>query len=124
MDVVGPDIELNGPDGLLARLQKAVLERALDAELTEHLGYERGDAAGNGSGNSRNGTTPKALHSETGSIDLEVPRDRVFILQQGRGSPSPNASVDNAGSWDAPWPGYSAPAALPGAMTAPSQPSP
>ena len=68
MDAVGPDIELNRPDGLLASLQKAVLERALDAELTEHLGYERGDAAGNGSGNSRNGTTPKALHTETGSI--------------------------------------------------------
>jgi putative transposase len=77
MDAVGPDIELNGPDGLLASLQKAVLERALDAELTEHLGYERGDAAGNGSGNSRNGTTPKTLHTETGSIDLEVPRDRA-----------------------------------------------
>lgn len=77
MDAVGPDIELNGPDGLLASLQKAVLERALDAELTEHLGYERGDAAGNGSGNSRNGTTPKTLHTGTGSIDLEVPRDRA-----------------------------------------------
>ena len=77
MDAVGPDIELNGPDGLLASLQKAVLERALDAELTEHLGYERGAAAGNGSGNSRNGTTPKTLHTETGSIDLEVPRDRA-----------------------------------------------
>lgn len=77
MDAVGPDIELNGPDGLLASLQKAVLERALDAELSEHLGYERGDAAGNGSGNSRNGTTPKTLHTETGSIDLEVPRDRA-----------------------------------------------
>ena len=77
MDAVGPDIELNGPDGLLASLQKAVLERALDAELTEHLGYERGDAAGNGSGNSRNGTTPKTLHTETSSIDLEGPRDRA-----------------------------------------------
>ena len=77
MDAVGPDIELNGPDGLLASLQKAVLERALDAELTEHLGYERGDAAGNGSGSSRNGTTPKTPHTETGSIDLEVPRDRA-----------------------------------------------
>ena len=52
---VGPDVQMSGPDGLLAQLSKAVLERALDAELTEHLGYERGDAAGHGTGNSRNG---------------------------------------------------------------------
>ena len=74
---VGPDVQMSGPDGLLAQLSKAVLEKALDAELTEHLGYERGDAAGHGTGNSRNGTTPKKLHTESGSIDLEVPRDRV-----------------------------------------------
>lgn len=68
--------DLLGPDGLLGQVTKAVLERALDEELTDHLGYEKGDAAGRGSGNSRNGTTPKRLHTEIGTIDLDVPRDR------------------------------------------------
>lgn len=68
--------ELLGPEGLLNQMTKAVLERALDEELTDHLGYEKGDGAGRGSGNSRNGTTPKKLHTDVGTIDLEVPRDR------------------------------------------------
>ncbi len=68
--------ELLGPDGLLNQVTKAVLERALDEELTDHLGYERGDPAGRGSGNSRNGTTPKRLHTDIGTVDLDVPRDR------------------------------------------------
>ena len=68
--------ELLGPDGLLSQVTKAVLERALDEELTDHLGYEKGDPAGRGSGNSRNGITPKRLHTDVGTIDLEVPRDR------------------------------------------------
>ena len=50
--------ELLGPDGLLSQVTKAVLERALDEELTDHLGYDRHDPVGRGSGNSRNGTTP------------------------------------------------------------------
>jgi transposase-like protein len=53
-----------------------VLERALDEELTFELGYERGDPAGRGSGNSRNGTTPKRVFTEIGPVDLDVPRDR------------------------------------------------
>lgn len=69
-------IELVGEGGLLAELTKRLLERALDEELTDHLGYERGDRAGRGSGNSRNGTTPKRVLSEVGPIDLEIPRDR------------------------------------------------
>lgn len=69
--------ELLGPDGLLSQVTKAVLERALEEELTDHLGYERHDPVGYGSGNSRNGTTPKQLHTEIGTIDeLAVPRDR------------------------------------------------
>ena len=52
------------------------MERALEEERTEHLGYERGDAAGRGSGNSRNGTTPKRLLTEIGAVDLDIPRDR------------------------------------------------
>jgi putative transposase len=53
-----------------------VLERALVEEMTGHLGYEKHDPAGRGSGNSRNGTTPKTLLTDVGAVDLEVPRDR------------------------------------------------
>lgn len=65
-----------GKDGLLAELTKRVVERALNAELDEHLGYERGDAQGNNSGNSRNGSTPKTVHTENGSVGIDTPRDR------------------------------------------------
>lgn len=69
--------ELLGPNGLLTDLTRRVLERALDEELTDHLGYERGDPAGRGSGNSRNGTTPKTVLTDAGAVDLAVPRDRA-----------------------------------------------
>lgn len=72
----GEERELFGPGGLIAAMAKAVLERALQAELTEHLGYDKHDVAGRGSGNSRNGTTPKTVHTEVGSVELDVPRDR------------------------------------------------
>ena len=68
--------ELLGPDGLLNHLTKAVLERALDEELTDHLGYDKHDPVGRGSGNSRNGTSPKMLLTEAGAVDLAIPRDR------------------------------------------------
>lgn len=70
-------VELLGEQGVLAQLTKRILERALDEELTEHVGYERGDAAGRGSGNSRNGTSPKRVLTEIGAVDLDVPRDRA-----------------------------------------------
>lgn len=69
-------LELLGEGGVIASLTKMILERALDEELTEHLGYERGDQVGRGSGNSRNGATPKRVLTEIGAVDLEVPRDR------------------------------------------------
>jgi transposase-like protein len=69
-------VELLGPVGLLSQVTKAVLERALDEELTGHLGYEKHDPAGRGSGNSRNGSTGKTLLTEVGGIELDVPRDR------------------------------------------------
>ena len=68
--------DILGEQGLLKRLSKAVLERALGAELTAHLGYEKHDSAGYGSGNSRNGTTEKTLKGKNGEITVEVPRDR------------------------------------------------
>jgi transposase-like protein len=55
---------------------KAVLERALAEEMTGHLGYERHDPAGRGSGNSRNGMTAKTVLTDVGAVDLAVPRDR------------------------------------------------
>jgi transposase-like protein len=69
-------VELLGPDGLLSQVTKAVLERALAEEMTGHLGYDKHDPAGRGSGNSRNGTTPKTVLTEVGAVDLAVPRDR------------------------------------------------
>ncbi len=69
--------ELAGPDGLLQRLTKRLVERAMDAELTEHLGYERGEAPPGGAGNARNGFSEKTVHTEHGSVRIEQPRDRV-----------------------------------------------
>ena len=68
--------DLIGENGLLKRLTKAVLERALAAELTGHLGYEKHDPAGYKSGNSRNGASSKTVKGEFGEIQVETPRDR------------------------------------------------
>jgi putative transposase len=65
-----------GEQGLLKRLSKAILERALGAELTGHLGYEKHDPAGYGRGNARNGSTEKTLKGKNGEITIDVPRDR------------------------------------------------
>jgi len=69
-------VALTGQGGFLPELVKAVLERGMDAELSDHLGYEKGDPAGRGSGNSRNGTTPKTVGTEVGDLPLDQPRDR------------------------------------------------
>jgi putative transposase len=68
-------VDLIGPDGLLNQLTKNVLETALDAEMTEHLGYDKHDPTGRGSGNSRNGTRAKTVFTEIGPVEIEVPRD-------------------------------------------------
>ncbi|HEY4233282.1 MAG TPA: transposase [Lacipirellulaceae bacterium] len=68
--------DLLGEEGLFKQLKKALLERALGAELTHHLGYEKGDPAGRGSGNSCNRTYPKSVMIEDGAVGTEVPRDR------------------------------------------------
>ena len=66
--------QILGEGGLLKQLQKKLVEKALEAELTEHLGYEaHGDASGS---NRRNGKGRKTLQSETGQYEIEVPRDR------------------------------------------------
>jgi putative transposase len=68
--------DITGEDGLLKKLTKAILERALQGELTEHLGYAKHDPAGHNSGNSRNGNSRKRLKGEFGEMELAVPRDR------------------------------------------------
>jgi putative transposase len=70
-------LTLTGEGGFLPEMIKAVLERGLQAELTDHLGYEKGDPAGRGSSNSRNGSTPKTLGTEVGDIAMKTPRDRA-----------------------------------------------
>lgn len=70
------DLEFLGPGGLLSDLTRRVIERAMDVELTDHLGYERGDSAGRGSGNSRNGSSPKTVLTDAGEVRIAAPRDR------------------------------------------------
>jgi len=68
--------EIAGPGGLLAQLTKRLVERAMEVELTDHLGYERHREPLGGSANTRNGATPKSLVTEQGSVQIKTPRDR------------------------------------------------
>jgi len=68
--------DLIGENGLLKQLTKQLLERAMAAEMTEHVGYEKHDSIGNNSGNSRNGKSTKTIKGSFGTLPLEVPRDR------------------------------------------------
>lgn len=72
--------DLMADGGLMKELRKALLQRMLGAELTEHLGYERGEAAPSVQTNRRNGVSHKTLKSEDGAFELEVPRDREGSL--------------------------------------------
>ena len=69
-------VNLVGPGGLLAELTKRVLELGLEVEMSEHLGYDKHDAAGRDGGNSRNGTRAKTVITEIGPVEIDVPRDR------------------------------------------------
>jgi putative transposase len=68
--------EIVGPEGQLKQLTKALLERAMGAEMTHHLGYEKGEASGRGSGNNRNGQSRKKVQGDFGAIEVATPRDR------------------------------------------------
>ena len=68
--------DLVGKDGIFKQLQKALIERAMVAEMTHHLGYEKNDPKGYNSGNSRNGKGKKTIKGDFGELDIEVPRDR------------------------------------------------
>src|SRR5436309_6179165 len=69
-------VQLLGPGGVLQQLTKRFLEAALEAEMDEHLGYDKHDPAGRNGGNSRNGRRGKTLLTEVGPVDITVPRDR------------------------------------------------
>jgi putative transposase len=71
----GPD-DLTGPDGLLKQLTKALVERAMQAEITEQLGKDKNEKGEKPGPNRRNGSTKKTLRSEQGPLEIEVPRDR------------------------------------------------
>src|ERR1700758_4961805 len=73
--------DLTGENGLFKQLKKALIERALGAELTEHLGYEKGDPDSRGSGNNRNGVSSKTVLTDDGEIEISVPRDRAGTFE-------------------------------------------
>src|SRR5690349_17662065 len=73
--------DIIGENGLLKELTKAILERALEAEMTDHLGYEKHDPAGHHRGNTRNGKSRKNLKGEFGELELETPRDRKATFE-------------------------------------------
>jgi putative transposase len=80
-DAEASGMGLDGTRGLFNQMTKAVLERALQIEMADHLGYEKGDPAGQGSGNSRNGMTDKNLITNSGPVQLNVPRDRAGTFE-------------------------------------------
>jgi transposase-like protein len=75
-DLIDSGVELDGPDGLIQNLIKAGMERGLQAELSGHLGYEKGDPSASEFPNSRNGYYPKTVSTVAGDIELDIPRDR------------------------------------------------
>ena len=68
--------EIAGQGGLLSQLTKRLVERAMEVELTDHLGYETHQEPPGGAGNTRNGSTPKTLITEQGPVRIDTPRDR------------------------------------------------
>jgi putative transposase len=73
--------DMFGPEGLFQRLKGALMERLLEAEMAEHLGYEKSDAEGRKSGNSRNGYSHKTVQTESGPVEIRVPRDRAGTFE-------------------------------------------
>jgi putative transposase len=76
MKEAGEDPDLFGEDGLLTQLKRALVERALEAEMTHHLGYEKGAPEGRNGQNSRNGHTKKTIIGKDGPVEIATPRDR------------------------------------------------
>ena len=74
-------IELTGDNGLLTAIVGRVLQTAVNAEFGEHMGYDRFDPAGRGSGNNRNGSYPKTVTTEIGEVEIDMPRDRLATFE-------------------------------------------
>jgi len=75
--ITSGEMAMTGAGGFIPEMIKAALEQGLAVELSDHLGYDKGDRAGHGSPNSRNGTSPKTVASSVGNVPLDVPRDRA-----------------------------------------------
>lgn len=80
LEGLAPD-EITGPGGFLTQLAGRVIETALTGELTEHLGYPSGQAPPGGTGNHRNGSTPKTVQTELGPVEINTPRDRAGTFE-------------------------------------------
>ncbi len=74
-------VNLAGPGGLLNQITKRVLETALEAEMSEHLGYDKHEYAGRDGGNSRNGVRSKTVLTEIGPVQIDVPRGRRRLVR-------------------------------------------
>jgi transposase-like protein len=74
-DYRGPD-DFYGPDGIIKQLSKALIERVMQAELTEQIGYEKNEGGEKETSNRRNGKSRKTLRTDQGPMEIEVPRDR------------------------------------------------
>ncbi|MEV0006501.1 IS256 family transposase, partial [Micromonospora sp. NPDC050980] len=77
----GDGLKLTGEGGLLQQLTKRVLESALDGEITDHVGYDKHDSAGRGSGNTRNGSRTKTVLTDVGPVEVRVPRDAAGTFE-------------------------------------------
>ncbi len=77
----GQGIQLTGDEGLLTALTRKVLQTALEVEMADHLGFDKGDRAGRGASNVRNGSYPKTVRTEIGEVTVEVPRDRAGTFE-------------------------------------------
>ena len=88
-------VALTGDGGVLTSMVKEVLQGGLDVEMADHLGYERYEPAGRGSGNGRNGGYPKTVTTDVGPVELRMPRDRQGTLSR---SPCPSTSAGSRGS--------------------------
>ena len=86
--------DLIGANGLLKQLTKALVERALEAEMTEHLGHAKHEPVTNPARNTRNGKSPKTLKGDFGELPIEIPRDRHGSFERYRfGNPCQKPST-------------------------------
>jgi putative transposase len=83
----GEGLKLTGEGGLLQKLTKRILESALEGEITDHVGYDKHDPQGRGSGNSRNGHRAKTVLTDVGSVEVQVPRGVAGTFEPQIGHP-------------------------------------